>query len=91
MVAIGPGLGQGDVGRARCSARDLAAGKPLVIDADALNLLAAAAAACCRDAILTPHPGEAARLLGIDNARRAARPFRRRAANCAQRYGAWWC
>jgi NAD(P)H-hydrate epimerase len=37
----------------------LACGKPLVLDADALNLLAQAPQAL-GDAILTPHPGEAA-------------------------------
>jgi NAD(P)H-hydrate epimerase len=45
----------------------LAAGKPLVLDADALNLIAAEPHALA-DAILTPHPGEAARLLGIETA-----------------------
>lgn len=64
-VAIGPGLGQGDWARAMLRLA-LAAGKPLVIDADALNLVAAQPCTFA-DAILTPHPGEAARLLGIDN------------------------
>ncbi|HSR65166.1 MAG TPA: NAD(P)H-hydrate dehydratase [Xanthomonadaceae bacterium] len=65
VVAIGPGLGQGKWGRAMLAAA-LAAGKPLVLDADALNLLADAPRALPADAILTPHPGEAARLLGCD-------------------------
>ena len=39
---------------------------PSVLDADALNLLAAAPRAFERAAVLTPHPGEAARLLGSD-------------------------
>jgi NAD(P)H-hydrate epimerase len=43
----------------------LAAGKPLIVDADALNLLAEAGAPAREDWILTPHPGEAARLLGV--------------------------
>ncbi|MGH8027267.1 MAG: NAD(P)H-hydrate dehydratase [Pseudoxanthomonas sp.] len=63
-IAIGPGLGQGDWGRAMLKLA-LAAGKPLVLDADALNLIATESYAL-GDAILTPHPGEAARLLGID-------------------------
>ena len=49
----------------------LASGKPLVIDADALNLVAMQPSVfsdALSGAILTPHPGEAARLLGIDNA-----------------------
>jgi NAD(P)H-hydrate epimerase len=67
VVAIGPGLGQGDWGRMLLDAA-LAAGKPLLLDADALNLLAASPRTLAPDTILTPHPGEAARLLGIDSA-----------------------
>ncbi len=62
VVALGPGLGQGDWGRS-LYARVLASDKPLVLDADALNLLAAAPQASHRW-IITPHPGEAGRLLG---------------------------
>ena len=65
VVAIGPGLGQGEWGRAMFAAA-IAAAKPLVLDADALNLLAGAPRALPADTILTPHPGEAARLLGSD-------------------------
>jgi NAD(P)H-hydrate epimerase len=67
VIAIGPGMGQGEWGRAMLDAV-LAASKPLVLDADALNLLGAAPRALPADAILTPHPGEAARLLGTDTA-----------------------
>jgi NAD(P)H-hydrate epimerase len=63
VVAVGPGLGQGVWGRVLFGAA-LTAGKPLVIDADALNLLAARNQPLPPDCILTPHPGEAARLLG---------------------------
>lgn len=63
VVALGPGLGQGDWGRAVFQLA-LDAGKPLVLDADALNLLAQSPRELA-DAILTPHPGEAARLLGV--------------------------
>ena len=63
VVAAGPGLGQGVWGRVLFGAA-LGAGKPLVLDADALNLLAARDQALPADTILTPHPGEAARLLG---------------------------
>jgi len=62
VIAIGPGLGQEEWG-APLLAKAIAAGKPLVLDADALNLLAAAPMQLPNDAILTPHPGEAARLL----------------------------
>ena len=43
----------------------LASGRPLVLDADALNLLAASPC-LLPQAILTPHPGEAARLLACE-------------------------
>ena len=65
-IAVGPGLGSGDWGRAMLKLA-LAADKPLVLDADALNLVAAEPCALV-DAILTPHPGEAARLLGMETA-----------------------
>jgi NAD(P)H-hydrate epimerase len=65
-VVLGPGLGQSDWARA-IWARVLEAELPLVVDADALNLLAAAPRARGRW-ILTPHPAEAARLLATDTA-----------------------
>ncbi|MBX9403660.1 NAD(P)H-hydrate dehydratase [Lysobacter sp. BMK333-48F3] len=66
-VAIGPGLGQQAWGRA-LYARVLACAKPRLFDADALNLLAAQPQPLPADCVLTPHPGEAARLLGCDTA-----------------------
>ncbi|WOT04615.1 NAD(P)H-hydrate dehydratase [Shewanella youngdeokensis] len=63
VLVIGPGLGVTDWGYNLLKAVDLAE-KPSVIDADALNLL-------CQLSfsnphwVLTPHPGEAARLLGV--------------------------
>src|SRR5699024_4877630 len=39
-------------------------GLPLVVDADGLNLLAGWGVDAREDWVLTPHPGEAARLLG---------------------------
>lgn len=62
VVAIGPGLGQDEWARALLAAV-LGAAQPLVVDADALNLLAETGHRR-DDWILTPHPGEAARLLG---------------------------
>ena len=62
--AVGPGLGRGDWGEALLSAA-LATGRSLVLDADALNSIAAKPRALPADAIITPHPGEAARLLGV--------------------------
>lgn len=64
-IVLGPGLGRSDWARALWKA-SLAAGLPLVIDADGLNELADAPEK--RDNwILTPHPGEAGRLLGTDS------------------------
>lgn len=62
VLAIGPGLGQ-DAWAHDLFEQVLTLAKPLVVDADALNLLAATP--CRRENwVLTPHPGEAARLLG---------------------------
>jgi NAD(P)H-hydrate epimerase len=63
VVAIGPGLGQS------AWAHDMLAAVlqmrlPRVVDADALNLLAQEPMQCDHW-VLTPHPGEAARLLGM--------------------------
>jgi NAD(P)H-hydrate epimerase len=66
VVAIGPGLGQSAWAEELLDAA-IASGLPLVVDADALNLLAAAPRACDHW-VLTPHPGEAARLLESDSA-----------------------
>lgn len=66
VIALGPGLGQQAWGRSLYAAA-LASGRPLVIDADALNLLALAPQPL-PNAVLTPHPGEAARLLGTRTA-----------------------
>ena len=66
VIAVGPGLGQGKWGQ-NMLATVLETSLPLVVDADALNLIAQERA--CRDNwILTPHPGEAARLLGCSTA-----------------------
>jgi len=61
VVAIGPGLGQSSWGSSLLTAV-LETDLPLVIDADALNMLARDPVASERW-VLTPHPGEAARML----------------------------
>ena len=66
VIALGPGLGHDDWARALWD-RVLNAQQPLILDADALNLLAEAPRRR-DDWILTPHPGEAARLLGCSTA-----------------------
>ncbi|POA22143.1 NAD(P)H-hydrate dehydratase [Pseudomonas sp. FW300-N1A1] len=67
VLVVGPGLGQNAWGRSLLSA---AANSPLpqVWDADALNLLALGGVSLPKDCVITPHPGEAARLLGISTA-----------------------
>lgn len=88
VLVIGPGLGQQQLARQlflrvidRCRS-----GQSLVIDADGLNCLAIEAATV-NGAVLTPHPGEAARLLAasvtdVENDRYAA------AATIAEKYNA---
>ncbi len=66
VVAVGPGLGTDAWGREMFAAC-LGAQRPLVVDADALNLLAFEGASR-EDWVLTPHPGEAGRLLGTSAA-----------------------
>ena len=69
-LAIGPGLGESQTAQHALAAA-LEHRVPLVIDADALNLLAAhphlqkKLATRHAISILTPHPAEAARLLGL--------------------------
>jgi len=74
VLVVGPGLGQASWGRSLLSA---AANAPLpqVWDADALNMLAEERVILPKDCVITPHPGEAARLLGISTAQvQADRP-----------------
>ncbi|WP_040482604.1 bifunctional ADP-dependent NAD(P)H-hydrate dehydratase/NAD(P)H-hydrate epimerase [Luminiphilus syltensis] len=68
VVAIGPGLGQSEWGQSLLGAV-LDARCPLVVDADGLNLLANSGSELPAGSVMTPHPGEAARLLGVGNAR----------------------
>jgi len=66
-VALGPGLGLDPETQAAVQTLVRDVERPMVVDADALTALAGHPRAC-RDApaprLLTPHPGEAARLLG---------------------------
>ncbi len=64
-VAVGPGLGRSRAACSRVMKLMGMAGKPLVVDADALNILASLDAwpvDVAADAVLTPHPGEMGRL-----------------------------
>src|SRR5690606_8268106 len=66
VLAVGPGLGQDEWAQGLLRAC-LSARLPSVLDADALNLLARSAREETIEGrcVLTPHPAEAARLLGI--------------------------
>lgn len=82
VIVIGPGLGTGEWSRAllqRALGAQLSHGIPLVVDADGLTLIAERdndKTQIKRDNwILTPHPGEAARLLGLDNEQVSADRF----------------
>ena len=66
VVAFGPGLGQSDWARA-LYARVATLSRPTVWDADALNLLAEQPQPA-DSRVITPHPGEAGRLLGVSAA-----------------------
>jgi len=87
------GCGLGTDAQARATLDALFAQRgdaPLVLDADGLNLLAGGALPAwgTGPVILTPHPAEAARLLGTDTrAVQADRPAAARAL--ASRHGAW--
>ncbi|HEY0588748.1 MAG TPA: NAD(P)H-hydrate dehydratase [Pseudoduganella sp.] len=92
VLVIGPGMG-GSAASAEMLASALHSQSPVVLDADALNLLAGAEALRAQLAqrhapcILTPHPLEAARLLGVTAAEvQADRPSAARAL--AERLGA---
>ena len=65
VIAIGPGLGQNQWALDLYGAV-LESNKPLILDADALNILAKNPQQR-EDWILTPHPGEAARLLACSS------------------------
>ena len=64
VLALGPRLGTAAWGHALWLTA-LDANKPLVLDADGLNLLSREPHTFSADTVLTPHPGEAGRLLGV--------------------------
>ena len=92
VIVVGPGLGQDDWARGLWAAA-FDAERPLVVDADALRLLAAEPVRR-DDWVLTPHPGEAAILLACCNAEinsqrlQAARQLQQRYAGSAVLKGA---
>jgi NAD(P)H-hydrate epimerase len=91
VAAIGPGLGQ-SFGAERILEWLLNESIPMVIDADGLNVLAksiellAGVGGGERSIVLTPHPGEMARLAGISTAEVQANRLKV-ARDFASRYG----
>lgn len=85
VIAIGPGLGQS---RRAQELLSMVAGaeQPVIYDADALNLMAAQAPNYNKQRIITPHPGEAGRLLGCSSAKINADRFEA-ALNLQEKYG----
>ncbi len=85
VLALGPGLGSGEEVAATLRAIALDCSLPLVLDADGLNAFAGRIEEIATrqpSTVLTPHPGEMARLLGITSAevQRDRRAAVRRAA-----------
>jgi NAD(P)H-hydrate epimerase len=72
VMAVGPGLGVGEGVAAFVAGLAAHADRPLVLDADAINVFAGRAgelkARSGLTFVLTPHPGEMARLLGMSTA-----------------------
>ncbi|BBP05021.1 ADP-dependent (S)-NAD(P)H-hydrate dehydratase [Sulfuriferula plumbiphila] len=93
VLAVGPGLGRSEQAG---QLLEIALQSPaiLVLDADALNLLAESqslkklAQNRTRPTLLTPHPGEAARLLGCDT-RTIQRDRPAAALQLVEKYCAW--
>jgi NAD(P)H-hydrate epimerase len=86
VLVVGPGMGQHSWGRSLLSAAANAE-RPQVWDADALNQLAQGWVQLPKDCVITPHPGEAARLLGVSTKEiQADRP--RAARALAQKFNA---
>ena len=84
VVALGPGLGCSEWGQGLFSAVE-ACSLPVVLDADGLNLLAERPTKRT-NRVLTPHPGEAARLLGSSSCEVQADRFAA-TQQLQQRYG----
>jgi NAD(P)H-hydrate epimerase len=70
VLAVGPGLGQGPGTTRVVTAVLTRSGKPVVLDADGLNVFSRVTDVLRRPAplVITPHPGEFARLLGTTTA-----------------------
>jgi NAD(P)H-hydrate epimerase len=67
VLVVGPGLGQSPWSEYLLQAA-VASGKSMVLDADGLNMLAGGKVKARDGMIITPHPGEAGRLLSCSTA-----------------------
>jgi hydroxyethylthiazole kinase-like uncharacterized protein yjeF len=90
VLVVGPGLGQSPWSEQMLWAA-LDCGKPVVLDADGLNLLARSGETPAKTGVrdnwvLTPHPGEAGRLLGLSSSAVQADRFAA-AQQLQQRFG----
>jgi NAD(P)H-hydrate epimerase len=88
-VVAGPGMGTDD-SALRLLARVLEGSAPVLLDADAITILAdhpeLIAGDVARRVLLTPHPGEMARLLGVETSAVVSDPFKS-AGEAAERFG----
>ena len=92
VVALGPGIGTSLETQALVRRLVARIEAPLVLDADGLNALAEVPGvlkARRAASILTPHPGEAARFLGVPAAEVEPRSCRR-GAQARPRRVRWW-
>lgn len=90
-VVVGPGLGTSSVVRDLVTVLLRSCPAPLVLDADALNVLRSDVGACAHASggvVLLPHPGEASRLLGeqIDEIQKNRPFFAKKLAKIANAY-----
>lgn len=87
-VAVGPGMGTGVGAKALLQNLLRVVEVPMVLDADALNILAALdkrVLSRVPPSILTPHPGEMARLTGLTTA-----AIQKDRVGCARRFAKKW-
>jgi len=90
IYAVGPGLGRRDETQRAVRRLVRAVGAPLVLDADGLNALAGSLEAldgAPGPRLLTPHPGEMARLVGLPDGRAVQGDREALAVEFARRHG----
>jgi ADP-dependent NAD(P)H-hydrate dehydratase / NAD(P)H-hydrate epimerase len=71
VIAVGPGIGTGPGAAAVVRGLLAVSDRPIVIDADAINVLAGLdgpLSALSKPVVMTPHPGELARFAGLSTA-----------------------